>query len=100
MRDAKTEREEPIESYLVRRCRARHWLCLKFVSPGHRAVPDRIILMPGGQMAFVELKRPGGKPRGDQRAMFRRMQRLGHEVLVIDSREGVDKLVGGGGKFG
>ena len=36
-------------------------LCLKWVCPGHRGVPDRMILFPGGIIAFVELKRPGAK---------------------------------------
>lgn len=36
-------------------------LCLKWTCPGHRGVPDRMILFPGGIIAFVELKRPGAK---------------------------------------
>lgn len=44
---------------------------------------------------FVELKRPGGKPRPDQVAMIKRLERLGQIVHVIDTKDGVDKLVGG-----
>lgn len=99
LRDVKTEREEAVESYLVRRCRAQGWLCLKFVSPGHRAVPDRLILVGGGWLMFVELKRPGGKPRPDQLAMFRRFARLGHPVYVVDSKQAVDELMKGAGRL-
>lgn len=35
-------------------------LCLKWVCPGWSGVPDRIVLLPGGRVYFVELKRPKG----------------------------------------
>lgn len=87
--------ENEVEEYLVRQCKKAGWLCLKFTSPGTRAVPDRLILIPGGWQMFVELKRPGGKPRADQRAMIRKMRSLGQVVHVIDTKEGVDKLMRG-----
>lgn len=34
--------------------------CLKWVCPGWTGVPDRIVLLPGGRVVFVELKRPEG----------------------------------------
>lgn len=34
--------------------------CLKWVCPGWSGVPDRIVLLPGGRVIFVELKRPKG----------------------------------------
>lgn len=34
--------------------------CLKWVCPGWTGVPDRIILLPGGRIYFIELKRPKG----------------------------------------
>ena len=35
-------------------------LCLKWVCPGWAGVPDRMILLPGGVVLFVEVKRPKG----------------------------------------
>ncbi len=31
----------------------------KWVSPGARGVPDRIAILPGGRIIFIEVKRPG-----------------------------------------
>ena len=54
-------KESQIEAKLVRMVREHGGLCYKFVSPNNPGVPDRIILFPGGIIAFVELKRPGAK---------------------------------------
>ena len=53
--------EKSIENVLRKAVEAEGGLCLKWVCPGHRGVPDRMILFPGGIIAFVELKRPGAK---------------------------------------
>ena len=55
--------ERAIEQHFVAETKKRGGLALKFVSPGMDGVPDRIVLMPGGKMAFVELKAPGKAPR-------------------------------------
>lgn len=52
-----TERE--LESQLIGAAKRRRGLCLKFVSPGANGVPDRIVIMPGGAVGFVEVKAPG-----------------------------------------
>ena len=54
-------REAEIEARLVRGVKEAGGLCYKFVSPGNPGVPDRLILLPGGRILFVELKTPGGK---------------------------------------
>ena len=59
----------------------------KFVSPGHRGVPDRMCVLPGGQVVFVELKSYGKKPTPLQEIEINRLKDLGFEVLVIDSTE-------------
>lgn len=52
--------EKDIEKKLVDIVRGHGGLCLKWVCPGWAGVPDRIILLPGGKIVFVELKRPRG----------------------------------------
>ena len=61
-------------------------------------MPDRLILMPGGMMAFAELKAPGMKPRALQMARHEMLRRLGFRVYVIDGIEQIggilDELAG------
>jgi hypothetical protein len=85
--------EKDIEQYLVRKVKAAGGLCEKFTSPGRRSVPDRIITMLGGRIFFVELKAPGKKPTVKQLADHKRRLELGCNVLVIDTKEGVDDLI-------
>lgn len=54
------ELEKDIERKLVAMVKRHGGLCLKWVCPGWVGVPDRIILLPGGCVMFVELKRPHG----------------------------------------
>ena len=55
-----TELEKEIESKLLALVKRHGGLCLKWVCPGWGGVPDRIILLPGGRIKFVETKRPKG----------------------------------------
>ena len=72
-------RERQIEQRLTQAVRKRRGLCPKWVSPGLDGVPDRIILLPGGRIAFAELKAPGKPLRPLQR---RRKAQL--EALAAD----------------
>jgi len=56
----------------------------KLVCPGIDGMPDRIVLLPGGHMAFVEVKAPGKVPRPLQEARHRMLQKLGYKVYVLD----------------
>lgn len=84
-------REKQIEMKLVEVVRKRGGLCPKWVSPGLDGVPDRIIMLPGGRIAFAELKAPGGKPRPLQVARFEQLKALGFRVFVIDQ---IDQIGG------
>ena len=55
-----TQLEKEIEKKLRRLVESRRGWCLKWVCPGWTGVPDRILLLPGGRVIFVELKRPKG----------------------------------------
>lgn len=80
-------RERNVERRLGELVRRRGGLCLKWTSPGILGVPDRIIIMPGGRVYFVELKRPGGKPRPSQTAFFRKLAKRGVTVHVVDDAD-------------
>ena len=77
-------REKTIEQKFVTAVKTAGGLALKFTSPGFDGVPDRIVLLPGGKMAFVEVKAPGEKPRPLQLARHRLLRRLGFRVYVLD----------------
>lgn len=62
-------------------------MAVKFVSPGLDGVPDRIVLLPGRKIAFVELKAPGKRPRPLQIKRMRQLECLGFPVYVIDGME-------------
>lgn len=63
-------------------------LCLKWVCPGWSGVPDRILLLPGGRVQFVELKRPDGSKTSElQKWWKRRLEKLGFTVWHIHSPE-------------
>ena len=85
--------EREIEAYLVRRVAQRGGKAYKFVSPGNAGVPDRLVVLPGGKVFFVECKAPGEKPRPLQVAQISKLERLGCQVFVIDSKESVDTII-------
>ena len=86
-------REKVIEQKLVTEVKHRGGVCLKFTSPGFAGVPDRLILLPGGRIAFAELKAPGEKPRKLQLARHRLLRRLGFHVFVIDETEQIGEIL-------
>ncbi len=63
----------------------------KFNSVGRRSVPDRLVLLPGGRMLFVELKAPGKKATPLQEREHMRLRKLGFQVDVLDSKKAVDE---------
>lgn len=69
-------------------------LCLKWVCPGHTGVPDRMILFPGGVIAFVELKRPGAKVKagGLQEWWREKLAGLGFSCCEISTVEQAAQL--------
>lgn len=86
--------EKDIESALCARVKSLGGLCEKFVSPGRRSVPDRIVTLPGGAIVFVEVKAPGKKPTDLQERDHARRKALGCRVVVIDSMESANAFAG------
>ena len=87
------ERERDIERALVGMIKRHGGLCLKWVCPGWSGVPDRIILLPGGRVIFVETKRPkGGKIDPLQDWWSRQLRRLGFRHLYVTNRTDISML--------
>jgi hypothetical protein len=85
-------RESEIEAYFVRRVKEAGGLQRKFVSPGHRGVPDRIVLF-AGWMAFAELKRPNMMAEDHQAREHKRIIAQGFPVFILDTKERVDSFI-------
>ena len=90
-------REKTVEEKLVRTVRMMNGLAPKFVSPGMDGMPDRLILLPGGMMAFAELKAPGKKPRPLQLRRKRQLEALGFRVYVLDADVQIREILSGMG---
>lgn len=86
-------REKQIENKLASEVKKAGGIALKFVSPSFDGMPDRLVLLPDGHIAFVELKAPGKKPRLLQLARHRLLRSLGFRVYVIDSVEQIGGML-------
>ena len=85
--------EKDIERYLVRRAIEHGGKAYKWVSPGHVGVADRIVLLPGGVVWFVELKTVKGCLSPLQQVFAADMRRMGMNYIVIRSKEEVDQWI-------
>ena len=86
-------REKKIEQKLVTAVKKHGGICPKFVSPGFDGMPDRLLLLPHGRFAFVEVKASGEKPRPLQLARHRLLRRLGFKVFVLDNPQQIGEII-------
>ena len=88
-------REKVIEQRLVHTVKEQGGLCPKLVSPGTDGMPDRMALLPGGRIHFVEVKAPGRKARPLQARRHEQLRALGFRVSVLDDPELIPALFDG-----
>jgi len=85
--------EKYIEQKLIKAVKEMGGIAPKFVSPGFDGVPDRIVLLPMGRMAFAELKAPGKMMRPLQVRRKSQLEALGFLVYCIDGVEQIDEVL-------
>lgn len=85
--------EKDIEARLVRGVKKLGGRAYKFVSPGNVGVPDRIVVLPGGRVIFVELKTEKGVVSAAQRQQIRVLRDLGADVRVLQGVAAVDRFL-------
>ena len=79
-----TQLEKDIEKKLRQKVEALGGFCLKWVCPGWSGVPDRIVLLPGARIYFVETKRPkSGVLSATQNKWREWLTRLGFSCWVV-----------------
>lgn len=86
-------KEKTIEQKLVKAVKAAGGIAPKLVSPGFDGMPDRMILLPGGLVGFVEVKSPGKAPRPLQAARHRMLRSLGFKVYVLDGETQIPTIL-------
>ena len=79
--------EKTIEHKLKSAVKNMGGIAFKFTAPGINGVPDRLVLLPYGKLAFIELKAPGKDMRTLQVRRKRQLEQLGFSVYCIDSAE-------------
>lgn len=88
-----TPLEKDIERKLRKMVERHGGLCLKWVCPGWAGVPDRLVLLPGGNILFCELKRPQGSKVAELQEFWRRrLLRLGFDVWHVYNDDHVHAL--------
>ena len=85
--------EKQIETFCIREASIRGGKALKWSSPSCKGVPDRIIILPGGRVGFLELKRPGGKATKLQLHWIKTLDGLGCVAGVADTKEAVAEFM-------
>jgi hypothetical protein len=86
--------ERDLEAYFSKQCKKAGHLTLKLNVRFARGWPDRIVALENGEVLWVELKRPGGKLSPLQLKVHNQLDKLGHFVHVINSKEGIDLALG------
>ena len=85
--------EKTIEHKLAATVKKHGGIAVKFVSPNYDGMPDRLVLLPDGVCAFVEVKAPNKKPRPLQKARHKMLKRLGFKVYVLDDAEQIGGII-------
>lgn len=85
--------EKKIEQKLCKEVKKNGGIALKFVSPGFDGMPDRLILIAMGHIAFVEVKTTGKKPRKLQIKRHEMLRKMGFKVYVLDNEEMIGGII-------
>ena len=86
-------REKAVEQKLVAAVKKMGGICPKWVSPGFDGMPDRIVLLPGAKIGFVEVKAPGKKPRPLQVSRLTLLRKLAFKVYVLDEPDQIEGIL-------
>lgn len=86
-------RETTLERKLVSEVKKIGGQAPKWVSPGNRGVPDRLVILPNGRTVYVEMKAPGKPLQPLQNHWARILRGLKQSVYKIDSLEDIDRFI-------
>lgn len=91
------QRERDIEKWMREKIEQLGGQFMKWVSPGNDGVPDRIAILPGGDVYFIELKTDQGHSTKIQEWQQQRLRRLGCNVREVrgmtEARQFIEEVV-------
>lgn len=85
--------EKEVEKFLVREVKKIGGISFKFISPDNAGVPDRIVILPSGNVVFAELKTDKGKLTKLQEVQIKKISDLGADVRVLRGMKGVKEFI-------
>lgn len=85
--------EKVIERYLVTRVVELGGRALKYYNANSTGYPDRIVILPGKSVFWVELKSKGKKLRPLQELRHKELRAIGQRVYTCDSTKSVDNVI-------
>ena len=85
--------EKDVERKLTEGIKALGGLSYKFISPGNAGVPDRIVILPGGDVVFVELKTWRGQLTVLQMRQIERLRAHDCTVRVLHGELEVERYL-------
>ena len=85
--------EKTIERKLAESVKTMGGIAPKLTCPGFDGMPDRLVLLPKGKIAFIEVKSPGEKPRALQESRHGMLRRLGFAVYVLDNETAIRRIL-------
>lgn len=84
--------EKYIENCLKDKIELMGGKCIKIMPLFNKGFPDRMVLLPGGGISFVELKNGNkGRTSKPQRIWISILKRLGFDAVVLKSKEEIDE---------
>lgn len=87
-------RESSIEDHLRKQVKTAGGYCIKLSPLGMGGIPDRLVLLPGGIVVFVECKKPRGSRIARLQVYWKdELERLGFRHWYVFTREQVDQMV-------
>jgi len=85
-------REATVEAYLHNRVKALGGVTFK-LAPTTVGMPDRMVVLPGGRILLVEMKRDGGHLSAVQKVFHARLADLGVHVFTLYGKMDVDDFL-------
>jgi len=89
----KIESEKLLDKKLSEEVKKLGGWAIKIPASHLSGLPDRLCLLPQGRLFFAEIKTTGKKPTLIQRAIHRRLIKLGFSVYVVDRSEDIHSLI-------